>query len=107
LTPGEIDSHFVVVQPVGWPLDAGVAIDGLSTAWANEMMPLALEARLRLTFENIPNPPRVVDYNKYDWTAKQAGTPAVSYTPWSGTVVDTTMHRAGWRLAALLEQLLK
>jgi hypothetical protein len=100
----EIDAHFVNVPPTGGPLDQNVPLLNLSTVWANEMLPIARQAHERLTLTAFPQPLRVDDKHVYSWKAVEAeGTS--SYTEFAGSVVDKSIHRAGWRLAILLEKL--
>ncbi|MDB5390651.1 MAG: hypothetical protein JWM11_6297, partial [Planctomycetaceae bacterium] len=52
----------------------------------------------------LPMPVKSGEYT-FTWKAEEVpGSP--SYTKFAGDVVDASIHRAGWRLAALLEQLL-
>jgi hypothetical protein len=104
LTPSELSAHFVTKTPDGWPLDAGIALGDLSTAWANEMMTPAVEAHQRLHFATL-TPQVTKGQYTYFWIAQEAP-PAGGYKDFSGAVVDTTIHRAGWRLARLIEALL-
>ncbi len=106
LTSDEIKNHFVAVQPAGWPLNAGVAIEDLSTAWANEMLPLARDAHQRLEYSILSPPVKQGTHYTFYWSAKEENVVAPGYKVWAGQQVDTTVHRAGWRLASLLEELL-
>jgi len=104
LTQAEIDSHFVTTPPPGAPLDNGVAITDLSAKWADEILPIAQDVHNRLTMTAL-QPPVHSGHYTFRWKGTET-TGTTSYKAFAGGVVDTSIHRAGWRLAALLEQLL-
>lgn len=104
LTAAEVNSHFVANPPPGAPLDAGVPLHELSVAWANEILPVSKQAHDRLKITPL-SPPVHTGHFVFKWKAVEApGT--TSYTKFAGEVTEKSIHRAGWRLASLLERLL-
>jgi len=103
LTGQEIESQLVKVSPPGAPLDNGIKPVDLSTKWANEILPIAEAAHNRLTITPLASPHHSSAFT-FHWEAKE--TPGNSpYIEWAGDIVSKSIHRAGWRLAGLLEAL--
>lgn len=92
-------------EPTDWKLTGD--IETWSEQLANDIMPLAREARQRLQYKQI-----VIEPGKHDIISGRAEekkkAPGGSfYAVWAGDVVKTEIHKGGWRLAALLEQALQ
>jgi hypothetical protein len=90
--------------PEGWQLSGG------SETWAeqmaNRMLPVAREAHRRLAFTKIVFHPGARDITS--GRAEEVKKPGREfYAVWAGAVVRDEIHRAGWRLAALLEDALR
>ena len=104
----ELVHEFVKREPGNWRLDSGVALKDYAETWANEILPLAREAHARLQYKD------VVVKQLDDGSIVAAGiaeekksADGVSYYDWSGRAVRGELHKAGWRLADLLEQALR
>lgn len=94
-------------EPRGWKAAGGVKLIDLPEAWANEILPIAREAHARLQFGEIG--PRQ-DEDGVVAAGNVEEKPAddhVSYHDWSARVVHDELHKAGWRLADLLTELLR
>jgi hypothetical protein len=91
-------------EPASWKPADGLGVEKWSEAWADEILPVAREAHDRLEFTQIT-------LNMQNKTAKGHATEKAggmpSYHDWSGKVVRQELHKAGWRLAALLEQVVQ
>lgn len=99
----EIRAHYVDRAPAGAPLDHGVAVLDLGLVCANEILPVAKEVHRRLAVTLLPEPIEV-GRSTFKWKAVE--TPQdISYTRFAGQVADRSIHKAGWRLAALMEKL--
>jgi hypothetical protein len=99
--------EFAANEPKTWRLPARVALKDYSEAWADEILPIAREAHERLTYRNVvplQQEERVVAAGFAD---EKKSTDGVSYYEWSAQVVRDELHKAGWRLADLLEQALR
>ena len=91
-------------EPKGWRMPAELKIENYPEAWANEIMPLAREAHARLHYRKVR--PKL-DHEKMvaDGEAVESARPGDTlYRKWSAAMVLQEMHRAGWRLADLLEK---
>jgi hypothetical protein len=91
-------------EPDDWKLS------GKSDTWAeklaNEMLPIAAEAHDRLTFKNINIHAGAKDIT--GGRAEENKKPGAQfYALWAAATVKTEIHKAGWRLAALLEDALQ
>ena len=99
--------EFASSEPKGWRLSGNVQLKDYAEAWANEILPIAREAHERLTFRNVApfqEEDRVVAAGFADEKKPAKGS---SYYDWSAGVVRDELHKAGWRLADLLEQALR
>ncbi|MDP9098917.1 MAG: hypothetical protein M3N48_07980 [Verrucomicrobiota bacterium] len=101
----ELVREFVKREPGNWRLASGVALKDYAETWANEILPLAREAHERLQYKD------VVSKQTEDGSVVAAGVAeekksadSISYYDWSGRAVRDQLHKAGWRLADLLEQ---
>jgi hypothetical protein len=86
-------------EPEDWKLS------GKSETWAekmaNEILPIAAQAHDRLTFKNIKTQAGAKDITSGRAEEnKKPGEPF--YAVWAAATVKTEIHKAGWRLAALL-----
>jgi hypothetical protein len=98
---------FAAREPRNWRVPSSIALKDYSEAWANEILPIAREAHERLNFRNVAplqEEDRVVAAGFADEKKSADG---VSYYDWSARVVRDELHKAGWRLADLLEQALR
>ncbi|MBA3961096.1 MAG: hypothetical protein H0X40_04235 [Chthoniobacterales bacterium] len=90
--------------PKHWKLPADLPLEKYPEAWADEILPLARAAHVRLSFEHVhPG----LDHEKtvaLGDAVERAMPDGVSYRTWSAKVVLHEMHLAGWRLADLLKQ---
>ena len=91
-------------EPKNWRVPANLPVKDWAVAWADEILPIAREAHRRLQFEHVRAEQQeggVVAKG----AAKEKHMPdGVSYHDWSARVVRDELHRAGWRLADLLEK---
>ena len=93
-------------EPRNWRTSANIPITNYAEAWADEILPVAREAHERLQFTDVH--PGV-----YEGRAVAAGEAdektqpdQMSYRAWAATVVREELHKAGWRLADLLQKIL-
>jgi hypothetical protein len=101
----ELIAKWSATEPKSWRLPASVAPKDHAENWANEILPLAREAHERLRFNNVR--PQQQDDGRIIATGDAQEKPApdrVAYHEWAGKVVREELHKAGWRLADLLEK---
>jgi hypothetical protein len=75
-------------------------------AWADEILPIAREAHERVQFMNV-HPEQeedgIVAAGEADERPRRD---KISYRKWAASIVREDLHKAGWRLADLLEKVL-
>jgi hypothetical protein len=91
-------------EPANWKLTG--AIDTWAEQMANDIMPMAREAHTRLVFSKIISTAGSKDI-KSGRAEEQKKTNGKFYSAWAAGTVKLEIHKAGWRLAALLEDVLQ
>ena len=98
--------RFTREESSNWRLPRNVALKNYAEAWADEILPIAREAHERLRFTNVHaqhQEDRVVAAG----VAREKSAPDhVAYADWAAKIVREELHKAGWRLADLLQQAL-
>jgi len=93
-------------EPHKWQMPTSVSVDSYAEMWADEILPIAREAHARLEFRNVKpflDEDRIVAAGE----AIEKPTPDHSlYRRWATSIVRDELHKAGWRLADLLEKIL-
>ncbi len=100
--------RYATDEPKNWRAFSGTPAAALPEAWANEILPIAREAHARLRFEHVHPQPQ--DDGGVIAAGDAIELPAVdhaAYRDWSGGIVGDELHKAGWRLADLLQQIVK
>lgn len=90
--------------PVNWQAPQGNP-DDWAESWANEILPIARHAHQRLIFEHIHIAAIHGTQKATGDAEEQTVAGQESYQHWAGAVVKDEIQKGGWRLAALLEQL--
>jgi len=94
-------------EPRNWRMPANLDIKKYAEAWADEILPVACEAHERLQFTNVHSlqeEDRVLAAGE----AEEKPMPDhLAYRNWAVNVVREELHKAGWRLADLLERTLR
>jgi hypothetical protein len=93
-------------EPNNWRMPPKIPVDSYSEMWADEILPIAREAYARLQFTDV-HPQQEGDRTAAAGEAveKPAADHGV-YRVWATNVVRDELHKAGWRLADLLEKIL-
>jgi hypothetical protein len=98
-TDAEVVAWFAKDEPKGWKPRDGSAPTEWSVAWANEILPLAAQAHNRLQFSKV-----VIKGESASGEADERKMPdGLSYRAWAGQKTEEQLHKAGWRLAAIIE----
>jgi len=95
-------------EPADWKLSG--AVDTWAEQLANEIIPIAREAHTRLEFTNIKIAPGSTpgkDDIKGGRASEKKKLGGMFYANWAAATVKTEIHKGGWRLAALLEEILQ
>ena len=95
-------------EPTNWKLTG--AVDTWAEQLANEIIPIAREAHTMLEFTNIKitagSTPGKDDI-KSGRASEKTKSGGMFYANWAAATVKTEIHKGGWRLAALLEEILQ
>ncbi len=87
-------------EPVNWQLGSGVTVDMWAEAWANDILPFANKAHPAMSFQGITTGPHGQHFLQIQLNGN-------TYPKFAGKTVNMEIHKAGWRLAALLAEILK
>jgi hypothetical protein len=104
-TDDEIASMLASEEPKGWKPEVAQPPETWAEVWANEILPLAREAHRKVEFKKL---------KKGDCHGEPCAegevvpkpNDEISYEDWAGERTREQMHKAGWRLAFLIETLL-
>jgi len=104
-TDEEIASMLASAEPKAWKPDVAQPPETWAEVWANEALPLAREAHRKVEFKKL---------TKGDCHGKACAegevlpkpNDEISYEDWAGEKTKEQMHKAGWRLAFLIETIL-
>lgn len=102
----ELIHQMATHEPNNWRMPPNIPVDSYAEIWADEILPIAREAYARVESTD-------VDPQQEDDRIVAAGEvvekPAADhelYRVWATNVVRNELHKAGWRLADLLEKIL-
>ena len=94
-------------EPLNWRMPASIDIHNYAELWADEILPVAREAHERLQFINV-HPQQEEDRVVAAGEADEKPQPDhMGYRAWATNTVREELHKAGWRLADLLEKTLR
>jgi hypothetical protein len=91
-------------EPSNWKMPPQLDVDRYGQYWADEILPVAREAHARLVFKAVApltEEDRTVAAGEVE---EKAGSPLGDYRKWATGIVRDELHKAGWRLADLLEK---
>jgi S1/P1 Nuclease len=102
----ELVHEMATHEPSNWRMPPNVAVDSYAEMWADEILPIAREAYARLQFTAV-HPQQEGDRIVAAGEAVEKTTAnQMNYRAWATGVVRQELHKAGWRLADLLEKIL-
>jgi S1/P1 Nuclease len=102
----ELIHEMATHEPNNWRMPRKVSVDSYAEMWADEILPTAREAYARLQFMDV-HPQQ--DESRIVAAGEAVEKPAAHrerYRVWATNVVRDELHKAGWRLADLLEKIL-
>jgi len=91
-------------EPHNWRMPPNLSLSNYAETWADEILPIAREAHARLEFRNVKP---LLEVDRIVAAGEAIEKPAADhalYRPWAINVVRDELHKAGWRLADLLEK---
>src|SRR6266699_3999157 len=102
----ELVHEMAMQEPKNWRMPSNIDIHNYAELWADEILPVAHEAHERLQFINVrpeQEEGRVVAAGEAD---EKLQPDQISYRTWAANIVREELHKAGWRLADLLKNIL-
>jgi S1/P1 Nuclease. len=102
----ELVHEMATHEPNNWQMPPNVTVDSYAEMWADEILPIAREAYARLEFTNVhpqQHEDRIVAAGE---AVEKPTADQMNYRAWATGVVRQELHKAGWRLADLLEKIL-
>ncbi len=95
------------IPPPDWQLAPTVKLEDYPEHWADEILPVAREAHERLVFSGVRPQTDQGETFAIGAADERKMPDGLPYHEWSAKIVREELHKAGWRLADLLEQALK
>jgi hypothetical protein len=102
----ELVHEMATHEPNNWRMPPNVAVGSYAELWADEILPSAREAYARLEFRNVhpqQEEDRIIAAGE---AVEKINSDQMNYRGWATDVVRQELHKAGWRLADLLEKIL-
>jgi S1/P1 Nuclease len=102
----ELVHEMATGEPNNWRMQPNVPADHYAEMWADEILPIAREAYARLQFTDVhpqQEEDRIVAAGE---AIEKTAADQMNYRAWATGVVRQELHKAGWRLADLLEKIL-
>ena len=93
-------------EPNNWRMLPNVAVDSYAEMWPDEILPIVREAYARLQFTDVhpqQEEDRIVAAGE---AVEKPNANQMNYRARATGVVRQEVHKAGWRLADLLERIL-
>ncbi len=93
-------------EPKNWQMPTSVPVASYAEIWADEILPIAHDAYARLEFRDVRP---WLDGERTVAAGEAIEKPAADHTlyrTWATNMVRDELHKAGWRLADLLEKIL-
>jgi hypothetical protein len=102
----ELIHEMAIHEPTSWRMQPNVAVDGYAEIWADEILPIAREAHARLQFTDVHSQQETQRIVAAGEAVEKTNSDQMNYRGWATDVVRQELHKAGWRLADLLEKIL-
>jgi S1/P1 Nuclease len=102
----ELIRELAMHEPNNWRMPPNVPVDSYAEIWANEILPIAREAYARVEFTDVHTQQQDDSIVAAGEAVEKPTTDEMNYRAWSTGVVRQELHKAGWRLADLLEKIL-
>jgi hypothetical protein len=93
-------------EPRNWRMPSNISVNSYAEIWADEILPIAREAHARLEFRKVKP---LLDGGRSVATGEafeKPGADGTLYRIWGSMVAREELHKAGWRLADLLQKIL-
>ncbi|MBX7157343.1 MAG: hypothetical protein K1X66_03025 [Verrucomicrobiae bacterium] len=107
VTDKEVVHYFASQEPKNWKLNLSTNVNDWAQQWADEILPIASQAHERLQFVHVKPQMEGGELIARGEAIEKSMPDGKSYDKWASNVVRDELHKAGWRLAELLEQVLE
>lgn len=107
VTDKEIVHYFSSQEPKNWKLNLSTDVNNWAQQWADEILPVASQAHERLQFVRVKPQMEGGELIAKGEVVEKSMSDGKSYDKWASNVVKDELHKAGWRLAELLEKTLE
>ena len=106
VTPTEFDHYMTAHEPANWKPADTLDVKDWAESWANEILPIAREAYDRLDFTQLKVE---TSYGKQEEAGVAVERPGEQppYADWSTGIVRMELEKGGYRLAAMLQKVLR
>jgi len=102
----ELIRELATHEPNNWRMPPNVPVDSYAEIWADEILPIAREAYARVEFTDVHTQQEDDHIVAAGEAVEKPTADEMNYRAWSTGVVRQELHKAGWRLADLLEKIL-
>ena len=102
----ELVHEMAADEPNNWRMATDVPVDGYAEMWVDEILPIAREAHARLQFKDVHLQLAGDGIVAAGGAVEKPTANQMKYGAWATSVVRQELHKAGWRLADLLEKIL-
>jgi len=102
----ELIHEMATHEPTNWRMPPNVPTDSYAETWADEILPIAREAYARLDFTNVHPQQKDDSILAAGAAVEKPAANQMNYRAWATDVVRQELHKAGWRLADLLQKIL-
>ena len=99
VTDEEVIAWFANTEPTDWKSSAQSKPTDWAQAWANDILPMSTQAHERLEFSNVT----IKNESAFGDATEKKMPDGISYADWAGQRTEQELHKAGWRLAAIIE----
>lgn len=93
-------------EPKNWRLPPKTGIDSYAEMWADDILPIARQAHDRLDFRNVKPLEQEARVVAAGDAFEKSASDKMTYRVWATKIAREQLHKAGWRLADLLEKAL-
>jgi hypothetical protein len=102
----ELVHEMATQEPTNWRMPLNIDINSYAEVWADEILPVARQAHERLQFTNVHPETQEGRTVAACEVVEKPQRDQISYREWAANVVREELHKAGWRLADLLQKIL-
>jgi hypothetical protein len=102
----ELVHQMATREPNNWRMPPSVPVDSYAEIWADEILPIAREAYTRLQFTDVHFQQEEEHFVAAGQAVEKRAANQMNYRAWATGVVRQELHKAGWRLADLLQKIL-